>query len=39
VSDAIEDISGYSAAQFMRSTTHAWTNLIAPEDRAASAAP
>ena len=33
VSDAIEDISGYSAAQFMRSTTHAWTNLIAPEDR------
>ncbi|WP_432383338.1 EAL domain-containing protein [Duganella sp. P38] len=33
VSDAIEDISGYPAAQFMRSTTHAWTNLIAPEDR------
>jgi diguanylate cyclase (GGDEF)-like protein/PAS domain S-box-containing protein len=33
VSDAIEEISGYSAAQFMRSTTHAWTNLIAPEDR------
>jgi PAS domain-containing protein len=33
VSDAIEDISGYSAAQFMRSTTHSWTNLIAPEDR------
>jgi diguanylate cyclase (GGDEF)-like protein/PAS domain S-box-containing protein len=33
VSDAIEDISGYSAAQFMRSTTHSWSNLIAPEDR------
>ncbi|MGV7211352.1 EAL domain-containing protein [Oxalobacteraceae bacterium A2-2] len=33
VSDAIEEISGYSAAQFMRSTTHAWANLIAPEDR------
>jgi diguanylate cyclase (GGDEF)-like protein/PAS domain S-box-containing protein len=33
VSDAIEGISGYSAAQFMRSTTHSWTNLIAPEDR------
>ena len=33
VSDAIEDISGYSAAQFMRSTTHAWANLICPEDR------
>ncbi|MRW92780.1 EAL domain-containing protein [Duganella sp. FT80W] len=33
VSDAIEDISGYSASQFMRSTTHAWSNLIAPEDR------
>jgi diguanylate cyclase (GGDEF)-like protein/PAS domain S-box-containing protein len=33
VSDAIEDISGYSATQFMRSTTHSWTNLIAPEDR------
>ncbi|MBV7536678.1 EAL domain-containing protein [Duganella sp. sic0402] len=33
VSDAIADISGYSAAQFMRGTTHAWTNLIAPEDR------
>jgi diguanylate cyclase (GGDEF)-like protein/PAS domain S-box-containing protein len=33
VSDAIADISGYSAAQFMRSTTHSWTNLIAPEDR------
>ena len=33
VSDAIEDISGYSASQFMRSTTHAWANLICPEDR------
>ncbi|MFA9216030.1 MAG: EAL domain-containing protein [Sphingomonadaceae bacterium] len=33
VSDAIEDISGYSAAQFMRSTTHSWANLICPEDR------
>ena len=33
VSDAIEDISGYSAAMFMRSTTHAWANLICPEDR------
>lgn len=33
VSDAIADISGYTAAQFMRSTTHSWTNLIAPEDR------
>jgi diguanylate cyclase (GGDEF)-like protein/PAS domain S-box-containing protein len=33
VSDAIEDISGYPAAQFMRSTTHAWANLICPEDR------
>jgi diguanylate cyclase (GGDEF)-like protein/PAS domain S-box-containing protein len=33
VSDAIADISGYSATQFMRSTTHSWTNLIAPEDR------
>jgi diguanylate cyclase (GGDEF)-like protein/PAS domain S-box-containing protein len=33
VSDAIEDISGYPAAQFMRSTSHAWANLIFPEDR------
>ncbi|WP_228895992.1 EAL domain-containing protein [Pseudoduganella aquatica] len=33
VSDAIEDISGYSAAQFMRSTSHSWANLICPEDR------
>ncbi|MBA5686923.1 EAL domain-containing protein [Rugamonas apoptosis] len=35
VSDAIEGICGYSAAQFMRSTTHAWANLICPEDRKA----
>eukprot|EP01034_Spumella_vulgaris_P039428 gene39428-48723_t len=33
VSDAIEDISGFSAAQFMRSTSHSWANLICPEDR------
>jgi diguanylate cyclase (GGDEF)-like protein/PAS domain S-box-containing protein len=33
VSDAIEEISGYAASQFMRSTTHAWANLICPEDR------
>jgi diguanylate cyclase (GGDEF)-like protein/PAS domain S-box-containing protein len=33
VSDAIADIAGYPAAQFMRSTTHAWANLICPEDR------
>jgi len=33
VSDTIEEISGYPAALFMRSTTHAWANLICPEDR------
>ena len=33
VSDAIADIAGYSAQQFMRSTTHAWVDLICPEDR------
>jgi diguanylate cyclase (GGDEF)-like protein/PAS domain S-box-containing protein len=33
VSDAIEDISGYSARLFMRSTTDAWSDLICPEDR------
>eukprot|EP01030_Chromulinospumella_sphaerica_P008663 gene8663-8474_t len=33
VSEAIEEISGYPAAQFMRGTTHEWTNLIVPEDR------
>ncbi|MEC5160468.1 EAL domain-containing protein [Janthinobacterium sp. CG_S6] len=35
VSDAIEDISGYSARLFMRSTTHAWADLICPEERKA----
>jgi diguanylate cyclase (GGDEF)-like protein/PAS domain S-box-containing protein len=33
VSDAIEDISGYPAVLFMRSTTDAWTDIITPEDR------
>ena len=33
VSDAIEDISGYPAAQFMRGTINAWSDLIAPEHR------
>jgi len=33
VSDAIEEISGYPARQFMRGTTDSWTNLIAPDDR------
>ncbi|GGC02546.1 EAL domain-containing protein [Pseudoduganella buxea] len=33
VSDAIEGISGYSAAQLMGGTTHAWANLVTPEDR------
>ncbi|TWI69943.1 PAS domain S-box-containing protein/diguanylate cyclase (GGDEF)-like protein [Pseudoduganella lurida] len=33
VSDAIEDIAGYTAAQLMRGTTHSWVNLITPEDR------
>ncbi len=33
VSDAIEDISGYTAATLMRSTTDAWADLICPEDR------
>jgi diguanylate cyclase (GGDEF)-like protein/PAS domain S-box-containing protein len=33
VSDAIEEISGYTAAQLMRGTTHSWVNLITPEDR------
>ncbi|WP_338759152.1 EAL domain-containing protein [Massilia sp. METH4] len=33
VSDAIEGISGYTAAQLMRGTTHSWVNLITPEDR------
>ena len=35
VSDAIEDISGYTAAQMMRGTTHTWADLIVPEDRRA----
>ncbi|MBE3025451.1 EAL domain-containing protein [Janthinobacterium sp. GW458P] len=35
VSDAIEEIAGYSARQFMRGTTHAWADLICPEDRRA----
>jgi diguanylate cyclase (GGDEF)-like protein/PAS domain S-box-containing protein len=35
VSDAIEAISGYTAAQLMRGTTHSWVNLITPEDRRA----
>ncbi len=33
VSDAIEDIAGYTAAQLMRGTTHAWVDLICPEER------
>ncbi|WP_229442798.1 EAL domain-containing protein [Massilia psychrophila] len=33
VSAAIEEISGYSAATLMRSTTDAWADLICPEDR------
>jgi diguanylate cyclase (GGDEF)-like protein/PAS domain S-box-containing protein len=33
VSDAIEDISGYPAVLFMRSTTDAWSDIITPEDR------
>jgi len=35
VSDAIEEISGYTAAQMMRSTTQEWVDLILPEDRRA----
>ena len=33
ISDAIEDIVGYTAAQLMRGTTHSWVDLICPEDR------
>ena len=33
VSDAIEEISGFSAAALMRGTTDAWAELICPEDR------
>ena len=33
ISDAIEEIVGYTASQLMRSNTHAWVDLICPEDR------
>ncbi|MBJ7313027.1 EAL domain-containing protein [Rugamonas sp. CCM 8940] len=33
ISDAIEHIAGFSAAQFMRGTSHSWAKLICPEDR------
>lgn len=33
VSDAIEDISGYPAAQLMRSSADQWSNIICPEHR------
>ncbi len=33
VSDAIEEITGYPAYQFMRGTTVEWANLVCPEDR------
>ena len=33
ISDAIEEIAGYTAGQLMRGTTHAWVDLICPEDR------
>ncbi|MFZ3287695.1 MAG: EAL domain-containing protein [Telluria sp.] len=33
ISNAIEEISGYPAALFMRSTTEAWSNIVLPEDR------
>ena len=33
VSDAIEDICGFSAAQLMRSSTDSWSDLIFPQDR------
>ncbi len=33
VSDAIEGISGYSAAHMMSGTTHAWADMVTPEDR------
>jgi len=35
VSDAIEGISGYSAAHMMSGTTHAWADMVTPEDRRA----
>ena len=33
VSDAIEDITGYSSARFMGATTDDWTAIVHPEDR------
>jgi diguanylate cyclase (GGDEF)-like protein/PAS domain S-box-containing protein len=33
VSDTIEEISGYPAAQFMRGSIDAWSELIHPDDR------
>jgi len=33
VSDAIEEISGYTAAALMRGTTEDWSNIVCPEDR------
>ncbi|HEU4853350.1 MAG TPA: EAL domain-containing protein [Telluria sp.] len=33
VSDAIEEVSGFTAGHFMRSGVGAWQDIIAPEDR------
>ena len=33
VSEAIEEISGYPAARFMRGTTADWADIVCPEDR------
>ena len=33
VSDAIEDITGYPPAHFMRATTEDWADIVHPEDR------
>ena len=33
VSDAIEDISGYPAGLFMRSSSNKWSDIVCPEDR------
>jgi diguanylate cyclase (GGDEF)-like protein/PAS domain S-box-containing protein len=33
ISDAIEQISGYPAAIFMRASHHRWADIIIPEDR------
>ena len=33
VSEAIEEITGYPAYQFMRGTTDEWTNLVCAQDR------